>query len=174
MSKIYKKIDSYYKNAKEDIQKKLDITKEYQYTFVEENGKHIVEINSNNKLKLKAEYNIVGLYNIPVSVWYWSWSLPFVNKKLLEKVNIVKDFPQKLEKQKDFNKISELELEELYFLTSNNNFYCSGKNIDRIISLVLYLTEALWYFPVKIADETSTYKMERIEYIIITKILQFN
>lgn len=173
---MYKKIDNYYKKVKDDIQKKLDISKEYQYNFVEENGKHIVEINSNNKLKLKAEYNTVGLYNIPLSMWYWAWSLPFVNKKLLDKINIIKAFPQKLEKQKDFNKISQVELEELHFLTSNNNFYCSGQNIDRIIRLVLYLTEALWYFPVKHVDTevNNNNQMERIEYIIITKILQFS
>ena len=134
-TKYYKKIDTFFKNAKNDIQKKLDITNEYSYKFIEENDKNIVEISYDNKIKLKAEYNTIGVYNIPLSFWYWSWSLPFVNTKLLDKVEKIKSFSQKLEKENDFNKFSAEELEELYFITSNNNFYSSGQNIDRIIRL---------------------------------------
>jgi hypothetical protein len=172
-SKYYKKIDTFFKNAKTDIQKKLDITKEYNYNFIEENGNHVVEIRHDNKLKLKAEYNIIGIYNIALSFWYWGWSLPFINKKLLDETKKIQLLSKKLDKEKNFNKFNPEELEELYFTTSNNSFYCSSENIDRIIRLSMYITNALWYFPVKHTEENTT-QMEVVQYIIITKVLQFN
>ena len=178
-SKFYKKVDNYFKNIKDDIQKKLDITKEYQYNFVEENGLNIIEISIDNKIKLRAEYNIIGLYNIPLSIWYWGYSLEFVNRKLLDKLQIIKEFSKKLEiNDKNNNgEFKPVELEELYFITSNNNFYCSSQNIDKIIKIVLYLTKGIWFIPVKHSDKmigNINNQMDRIEYILINKILQFN
>ena len=173
--KFYKKIDNYFKDIKDDIQKKLDITKEYDYNFIEENGIHIVEISLDGKMKLKAEYNVIGLYNIGLSVWYWGYALQFINRKLVEKLQPIKNLVKTLEK--DSNNFSPVELEELHFITSNNNFYCSSQNIDRIIRLVLYLTKAIWYAPVKHFDKLvgdANNQMDRIEYIMITKIIQFN
>lgn len=176
-TKYYTKIDTFFKNAKNDIEKKLDIEQEYSYNFTQEDDRHIVEISHNNKLKLKAEYNTIGIYNIPLSFWYWSWSLPFVNTKLTDKVEKIKLFPKKLENEKDFNKFSPEELEELHFITSNNNFYLSSQNVNRIIRFAMYATNSLWYFPVKHSEkksEKNNNQMEIVEYIIITKVIQFN
>jgi hypothetical protein len=176
-SKYYKKIDSFYKNAKNDIEKKLNIINEYSYNFTKENDRHVVEISHNDKIKLKAEYNTIGIYNIPLSFWYWSWSLPFVNKELLDKAEKIKSFSQKLEKEKDFDKFTPEELEELHFITSNNNFYTTSENINRIIRFAMYVTNSIWYFPVKHSEQRSeknNNQMEIIEYILITKVLQFN
>lgn len=176
-TKFYKKMDSYFKNIKEDIQKKLDITKDYQYNFVEENGLNIIEIIFDNKIKLRAEYNIIGLYNIPLSIWYWGYALDFVNKKLVDKLQIVKQLPKTLLDSDSDIHFSSVELEELYFMTKNNDFYCSSQNIDKIIKLVLYLTKGIWYIMVKhsaqmVGDVNN--QMDRVEYILIHKILQFN
>ncbi len=167
-SKFYTKIDNYFKTIKDDMQKNLDIVKEYNYNFITENNVNIVEIISNGKIILRAEYCIIGLYNIGLSVWYWGWGLDFINRKFLDKLQVIKEFPKILEKDdKNFNN---LELEELHFITSNNNFYCSSQNLDRIIRFALYMLKAIWYFPVKYSDN----QMDKIEYIALTKILQFS
>lgn len=158
--KFYKKVDDYYKDIKDNIQSKLDINKEYEYIF----DGDTVNIMLNNKIKIKAEYNIVGLYNIGLSVWYWGYSIDFINKKFTEKLDIIRKFPIILEK--DSKEFSSQELEELHFMTSNTNFYCSGQNIDRIIKFVLFMTNSVWFVPIKNSD--------KIEYIILTKILQIN
>ena len=127
----------------------------------------------NNKLKLKAEYCIAGLYNIPLSIWYWGWNIAFVNKQIIKPVLQIKEFSKVImDNYKDFNKI---EAEELYYVVSNNNFYISGDNINKVIKLTLYLTKAIWCFPVKYNNrKNDTGEMDKIEYILITKILQFN
>ncbi|ARF09865.1 hypothetical protein Indivirus_4_37 [Indivirus ILV1] len=168
-SKFYKKIDNYFTNIKTDIQKKLDTTTEYDYNFINENDINIIEVISNGKIILKAEYCILGLYNIGLSVWYWGWGIDFINRKFSEKLKVIKDFPQTLEK--DHNKFRDLELEELYFITNNSNFYCSSQNLDRIIRFALYMINAIWYVPIKYSDNQGS-QMDKIEYIALTKILQ--
>ena len=161
MLKYYNLCADNYNLLKENISKKIDITKNYDYVF--ENN--IVELYLDDKLKLKAEYNIIGMYNIPMSVWYWGWNIAFVNKKLLESIKPIKAFETIL--NKDYAKFDKIEAEELHYLVSNDNFYVSGKNVDKIIKLALYLTKAIWYFPIK-------KESDKVEYILITKILQFS
>lgn len=163
--KFYTNVNNYFNEAKEQISKKIDVNKNYEYVF-DDNDINIVEIYLNDKLKLKAEYNIMGLYNIPLSMWYWSWDIAFVNKNLIKDVIKIKEFVNVIDKE--YNKFSKIEAEELHYVISNGMFYISGDNIDKIIKLALYLTKAIWYFPIKFEQ------MDKIEYILITKILQFN
>lgn len=161
MPKYYALCDNNYNLQKESITKKIDIKKDYDYTF----NDNIVELYLDDKLKLKAEYAMIGVYNIPMSVWYWGWNVAFVNKKLVEGVKAVRDFEKVLDK--DYAKFDKMEAEELHYLVSNDNFYISGKNVDKIIKLVLYLTKGVWIFPIK-------KESDKVEYILITKILQFS
>lgn len=165
--KFYTNVNNYFNESKEQISKKIDINKNYEYVF-NDNDVNIVEIYLNDKLKLRAEYNIMGLYNIPLSMWYWSWDIAFVNKNLIKDVIKIKEFVNVIDKE--YNKFDKIEAEELHYVISNGMFYISGDNdnIDKIIKLGLYLTKAIWYFPIKFEQ------MDKIEYILITKILQFN
>lgn len=168
---MYKLFDDNYNKLKNDISKKLDVGKNYNYEFNE----NIVEIYLGNKLKLKAEYELIGLYNIPMSTWYWAWNIAFLNKDLYKTTLKIKDYDDIL--KKEYKKFDKVEAEELHYLVGNDTFYISSKNIDKILKMALYLTNAIWYFPVKYADNNSKTDMEeldKVEYIIIKKVLQYS
>lgn len=151
----------------------VDLKQNYNFNFVEENNKNIVEIYIGKKLKLKAEYNIAGLYNIPLSVWYWSWDIAFINKNLFKELNKVKEFTEKL--NIDFDQYDPKEAEEMHYLLTNGNYYISSSNIDKLIKLILYITKGLWIFQLNHSNKKmGAEQLDRIEYILITKILQMN
>lgn len=159
--------DKLYHQKYKDMNKKIDLTKQYQYIFSSNDNKNIVEFYLNDKLKLKAEYNVIGLYNMTISVWYWGWNIAFINKKLIYEISKIKQSVQNLLKS---NEIKNKDKEELYYLVNNDNFYISNENVNKILKLVLFCTPGLWIFPVIYQTE----QLDRIEYILITKILQIH
>jgi len=169
---FYKEVVDYHNKLNEEISQKIDLKQNYNFNFVEEANKHIVEIYIDKKLKLKAEYNIVGLYNIPLSVWYWSWNIAFLNKTLFKELDKIKKFAESLDK--NYNNFDSKEVEELHYLLANDNYYISSGNIERLIKIILYITKGLWIFPINHSDKKSAEYLDRVEYILITKILQIN
>jgi hypothetical protein len=166
-------MNKYYESQETNIHKIMDVDKNYDYVFSEnESGKSIVEIYDNQKLKLKAEYSVIGLYNVSLSVWYWGWNIQFINRNLVKKSNRAKKFSKLLKNDYKQLNIDKYNAEELYYVTSQGNFYISLKNIDKIIKLILYLTRAIWYFEVKFIDKNQQDRIDKIEYILIEKILQ--
>lgn len=173
ITNFYKQVADYHNKLTDEISKKLDLKQNYSFNFVEENNKHIVEIYIEKKLKLKAEYNIVGLYNIPLSIWYWSWNIAFLNKELFKELDKVKVFTKSLDEQ--YEQFDSKDAEELHYLLANDNYYISSGNIDRLIKVILYITKGLWVFPINHNDKSSGAEhLDRVEYILITKILQIN
>jgi len=175
-NKFNSEINNYFNNQKDQISKKINIDDDFEFAFTENDNINIIEIYLNNKLKLRAEYNIIGMYNIPLSVWYWSWNIAFLNKKLIQNTIKIKDYINVL--NNEYDTFDKLEAEELYYILKNDNFYVSGNNLDKIIKLALYLTKGIWYFPIKHSMQTNHNRidfdqMDKIEYILITKILQF-
>lgn len=178
MNKLSDKINLNYNNLKKVISSKLDINKEYTYIFSNDNNNYIVEIYLDDNLIIKAEYDIVGLYNIPLSVWYWSWNISFINEKLIGNLSKVKEFSGNI--KDNYKNFDIKEADELYYLLSNGNFYVSSDKIDLIIKLVLYITGGIWIFPIKYSNKTNKInknniidQMDRIQYILITKIIQY-
>lgn len=169
---FWKKIDLYNDKKEGDMigkGVKLDERGNYEYVFTKSSsGIHIVEVYLDDKLVLKGEYCILGMYNIQLSVWYWSWNIVFVNKKLIGLV---------VEKVKGYNKVIEDKFEEferkdaelLHYFVGNDNFYIMHDNMDKLVKLGLYLVEGVWYFPIKKMNND----MHMVEYIIITKVLQY-
>jgi hypothetical protein len=159
-------INNNYNKLKKDISQKIKLDKKYDFIFDEDNNKNIVELKLDNKVKLKGEYNIVGLYNSTLSIWYWGWNIAFINKsKLIDKEKI-KEFKKLIED----NYFNDINIEELYYLVSNDNFYISEINMNNLIKLILYLIDGVWIFPIK----SENNKIINIKYIIITKIYQIN
>jgi hypothetical protein len=168
-------INKHYSVLKEKISKKIELDNDFEYIFTEQNNYHTVEIVLEGQVKIKGEYNIVGMYNIPLSVWYWGWNIAFINKKLIEKLDNIKNFLDSLEE--NFKDLNGKEAEEIHYLLSNDNFYTTSENIDKLIKLVLYITNAVWCFPIKHTQSNlkkNTDEMDRTDYIIVTKILQYN
>lgn len=172
--KFYTIINNYYNTQKEEITKKFNINKDYEYNFVNENNMDFVEVYLDGKIKLKAEYDIIGMYNVPLSVWYWSWNIAFINKSLIKNILPIKDFIDVLTKK--YNQFDKMEADELYYIVKNDNFYISGENLDKILKFVLYETKGIWYLPVKYTNKNkkTISDQDRIEYILITKIIQIN
>ena len=171
MTNFIETVNKYYNTSKSNIIKKMDIGRDYEFNFVEENNMNIVELYLDKKLKLRAEYSIIGLYNIPVSIWYWSWNIAFINKET------IKDVHDKLKKfvnilNKNYKEFDMKEAEELHYLFSNDNFYISANNIDKLIKIVLYLMNGVWILPVNHKNVNGK-TMDRIEYLLIKKIIQF-
>jgi hypothetical protein len=186
-------INSYYNSVNTDIQKKitnLNNKKNYEYIFSKKSDTHTVEVYLDNKLILKGEYCILGLYNIQLSVWYWSWNIAFINKKLIElPINKIKNFIGEI--NDNYKKFNNEEAELMHYLLSNDNFYISSKHIEKLVKLSLYLTKSIWYFPIKqtnnntdndTTDDSNDYinndyinndSPNTVQYIMITKILQY-
>ena len=165
--KFFDTIDSYYNSINDDMKKKiiLDNKNNYEFTFSQNDNTQIVEVYLNDKFILKAEYVILGLYNIQLSVWYWCWNIAFVNKKSIElSTDKIKTFINTLED--NYDKFNKHDAEVIHYLLSNDNFYISNDNINKIIKLSLYLTKSIWYFPIK-------QNSDLLQYVLITKILQY-
>lgn len=172
--KFFTDINNHYNILKNNISKSIDISKDFDYVFSNDNNIDIVEIYFDGKIKIKAEYNFIGMFNIPFSIWYWSWNIAFINKNLIKEMLPVKNFSKSMILEKNYYKYNKKNTDELYYITSNDNFYISHKNIDKILKLVLFLTKSVWYFPIKyINNKNQLDKIDKIHYILITKIIQF-
>lgn len=175
------KVDKYFNIKKKDIIDIIDPNYNYDYKFsTDKDNNAIVEVLKNNKLVIKAEYELLGLYNLFNSVWYWGFGLDLVNRDLVKGSKSIKEFSKIIKKNyEDFDK---KEAEILYFRTNNNNFYTSKKNIDNIVKLGLYITKSKWFLPVCYNNDnipiscekiSSNGSIKRLEYLIIKKIIQY-
>ena len=167
---FFDEINTYYDSINTDMQKKiknLNNKKNYEYVFSKNGSTPVVEIYLDDKFILKAEYCIVGMYNVQLSVWYWSWNIAFINKKLTElPIKKIKNFIEEI--NDNYNKFKSVDAEILHYLLSNDNFYVTNNNIEKMLKLSLYLTKSIWYFPIKQTNNEEN----SIQYILITKILQ--
>ncbi len=172
--KFFDKINSYYISINDDIQNKvkgLNNKNNYEYVFTKNDDTQLIEVYLDDKFVLKAEYAILGLYNIQLSMWYWSWNIAFINKKLIElPTKKIKNFIDII--NDNYDKFDKVDVETLHYLISNDNFYISNNNIDKIIKLSLYLTNGIWYFPIK-QNNNDNDDSNQLQYILITKILQY-
>lgn len=170
MNKIGNQINNYFNKMKREITNKIGNQNELNYTFEKDNNEiPIIEVFNKNQLLFKAEYNVIGIYNIPLSVWYWGWNIGFIDKKLINDILEVKNFKNILkDKYQEFDPI---EAEQFYYLLSNDNFYISNDKIELITKLVMFLTKGVWTLPILL--ENNTNEMDRIKYILIKKIVQY-
>tara|TARA_B100002019_G_C21132976_1_gene529220 strand:+ start:36 stop:590 length:555 start_codon:yes stop_codon:yes gene_type:complete len=169
-------INKYYKEKKEKINKIFDLKQQLKYNFTYNRDKniHIVEIyNKNNKLIFQSNYDIVGLYNIVRSVWYWGYNISMVDQQLIKKsrniLNISKDII------KNYSKYNSKDIDIYHYYSNNGNFMIKSSNIPNIIKLGLYSMEGEWVLPIrKGLDELDSNINDRtfdtIEYISIYNI----
>lgn len=180
-SHFFNKVEKYFKSQKNKILKFFDYNKDYTFKFYYDNNndQHIIELYHNNKKILKAEYSIIGMYNMINSIWYWGWDIDFINKKLIKQSELVKKFNENI--KKNYDTYDPIEAEELFYITSNSNFYISAEKVKKITKLFLYLVKGLWIIPIcygknginSICDgNENTNNIQKIKYILITKIIQ--
>jgi len=160
---MYDDIENYYLRQKEQFQFKIN--NGVKYTFSEKNGINYVEIIDHGKLVLKAEYSLIGLYNVGVSVWYWGWNIAMIDKSLIQKIKKIKKYYKTI--KAEYHKYNAQEIDEIYYFLRNGNFYISQQNVLKIVKLALFLTKSNWYLEVMRNDQTGG-----IQYIFIDKVVQ--
>lgn len=183
MNSFYNKIDSYHSKQKKNIKKKFDPNQNYKYKFTKDKqGNHIIEIyDDENKIKLKAIYEIIGLYNLINSVWYWAWDISFVNRALTKESLKIKELAKDI--KNNYKKYLPDEADQLYFVSTNGTFFITTENVTRLIKLLLYLSKGEWYLFIAHNKNDSMIQSQnldnqnldnqRIEYILLKKIIQF-
>lgn len=160
---IEQKIGEYI--GKHNKNEKLSINENYKFTFMYINEReHIVDVYIDEKLVIRANYEVLGCYNIINSIWIWSWCISYIEDDLTEN-------PKKSAKHEygilSQNKITKDVEEYLYYL-SMQSFFISYKNLKKILRLGQYMTKSLFVLPHKIDDD----KPIMIEFILIKKIIQ--
>jgi hypothetical protein len=173
------KINKYFSQIKKDININIDPIKNYKYKFyTDNNNNHIVQLFDNNKIIIEAIYDIAGMYNIYNNVWYWGWNIDVVDRQLVKQSEKVKEFAKYI-KNNSTKMSNNIDMDKLYYWSSNGNFYISHANIIHPIKLVLYLTKSMWYMPVCYGKDstkpvlcTNKKHISRIEYILIKKIIK--
>ena len=134
-----------------------------KFVFGYNNNKPTVNVydRDKNKILFEAEYEHIGIYNETVSIWYWSWNIPFINKKLYASKNRIKSYPDELIKK--FKKYDPFRLEELYFYLTNDNFYCQKKDCDLPAKIALHILDAEGFIKKQKSEDL-------VEYILIKNI----
>ncbi len=169
-------INEYYQKQKEKISKKYNPDKQYTYKF----KNNIIELYNNSELIMKAEYELIGIYNIFNSIWYWAYNIEAVDRSLTKESEKIKDFAKTL--LTDIKNYDKVEAEYYRFLSNNPNFYISSNKILKLVKLMLYVTKGEWYIPICEGKDNVTCTnnkinkndtVKRIEYIMIKKIIYF-
>lgn len=162
-------INNVFNDKKKAISKVIDINKNYNNKIYKNNdGKYMLEFFENDKSVMKTECCMMGMYNVYNSVWYWAWNLDNIDKQLLD--NKVQNFSHEIKRKlEDIKKVHDVQyMEQLYYRTSNGNFYISPKNIEGLIKLGLYILDGHWVTSIPIEGDD---KIKRVEYYVLTKIL---
>lgn len=185
-SKFVDKIDQYYKSKKSDIEKKINFNKSYKINFyVDDQDNHIVDlIDENGDVILKAEYDLLGIFNVINSTWYWGWNIQMADKLLTKASKKIKNFPDYI--KSNYNHFTHHDAEYFNFITDTGNFFTDQSKINDIVKFGLYYLNGLWYLSICTGrDEKSqtcyhnsnntakhSDNIIRFEYIIIKNILK--
>ncbi|AYV82021.1 MAG: hypothetical protein Homavirus2_25 [Homavirus sp.] len=173
---IEDKIDKYFNEKKKEISERFDPDKNYSYKLQkDDNGAFYIELYDDNKLILKAEYDLMGMYNMFNSVWYWAHNIQFIDRNMAKKSQEIKGFAKEL--KENYDNYDSVELEAYYYMCKNGNFYASSNNVLKMVKLMLYVTNGLWYIPICAGKDNVTCmtnktksSIKRMEYLMIKKI----
>jgi hypothetical protein len=178
-SKFNKEMERYYDKQKGRYSDRVDGSKSYDSNmYVDDNGRHIIELSYDGKVRFKAEYELIGMYNVANSMWYWGWAIDLIDKSLVESSRKMLDFPKFI--KENYSMFTSEEADDLYFKTSTANFYTDQKNIEKILKLTLFQLKADWFITVchgrddtkKTCEvKTNDPSQFRTEYLLIKKLL---
>ena len=163
---VLKKINNYYNKKSEKYTKILNKIKKISYKMDYDNNEQpIIKIrdadDSNNTI-LVGNCQTIWLYNEKTSMWYWSWNIPFINRKQYKDLIKIKEFTEDLKDNSD--KYIPYELEELYFYLDTGSFYCN--ELIKPSKIALYLSKGEWVVPIEKTDNN----IKTIQYVLITDI----
>lgn len=169
---LEQKVNSNYIKKQKSIK---GIGSTYEYLIENDKPKIIIK-DSDGNLFLKADYKLLGIYNLYNSVFYWSYNLSYLNQLLV--INKNNEYNKELlHNMKDYEDITYVEF--INYITSNDNFFISIKNIDVIIKFSLYLHKKFeWCLPVCDSKVSCIIQdsdiPKKIEYIMLYNIAYYN
>jgi hypothetical protein len=181
--KYSQKVSDYFDNCEKQIKKSYDVSKQYNHKFVtEDGGRHIIELidkKEGSTPVIRAEYEIIGVYDMITSVWYWGWNIDFVDRGLVKTIESVKKIKSEIEK--NYKGFEPIEADYLNFISSNGNFFTVNDRIQGLIKLALYECDAKWYIPIVHSDQLNPYVLsdeknvvtgaKRVEFLLIKSLI---
>lgn len=99
---ILKKINEYNNKKIIEINKKLNIKKNYNISFDKDKKQNII-ISEGNKKTLVGKYIFLGIYQPDNQLWIWASSIPGVNQKHIKFINNIKNKNYLFENDDDIN-----------------------------------------------------------------------
>ena len=176
-------IDNYFYTKKNDIDKILIPTIKFKFKLsYDDNTKEytITIVDVNNKLIMRALYDIIGIFNIINSVWYWSYNIDMIDRNLQVSSSNIKKVPEYI--VQNYKNVNSKEMDYIYYICTNGNFYVTElDNIQKMIKLCMFINNGVWYVPIVydmnnipeiIYSEIDLKKYSRIEYLMITQLIQ--
>ena len=84
------------------------------------------------------------MYDTITNMWYWSYSLDYIDKNLCIKKSVINDMYKYIKKNSQI--IEQQDFEDITFRLNNNSFYMSTiNNIIPLTNLLLYFEKSLDY-----------------------------
>ena len=87
---ILKKVNDYNNKKMIEINKKLNIKKNYIINFDKENKQNIIILEENKKI-LVGKHIFLGIYQPENQLWIWASSIPGINQKNIKLIHEIKN-----------------------------------------------------------------------------------
>jgi len=157
-------INEYYNKKSDKYNKIFKNSKDFSYKIdYDNNDEPELRVNNKGKNILIAKCQTIGLYNEDVSMWYWSWNIPFINRKQYKDLIKIKGFSEDM--KKNSVKYLPYEIEDICFYLENDSLFCYKDDL-KPINIALYLSKGEWVVPI----EKVNNNMKVVEYVLITEI----
>jgi hypothetical protein len=168
MVELLKKVDKYYEEQKNKIDK---VYKERTITNIEFNEiqgeeKHLVNLSNNDTAIASAEYSYMGIYDKTLGMWKWAWGFLYIDPKLRIDADKVRDYQNEIKKM--YTNEDAVIYEQLYYMTKNGYFFIKKGEMLKLIKLMLYITKGLWFVPI----ESKENNHEILTFIMLKKIVR--
>lgn len=137
--KLFAQVEKYYQSNKFDFDiRDPQLTLESKQT----DGDNIIKIYKQTATIFSGIYNILGVYDMGVSMWYWSYILDYMDQSLCTSKDVITNI-------RNFCRNGQLDkpnIEDVVFRTSNDSIYMSSiNNILPLIKILLYFTKSSDY-----------------------------
>ena len=137
----------------------------YKFHFTHTENQHLVDLFIKKKHILRAEYEVLGTYNLINSIWIWAWNTNQIEKKLTLYSSQIKSYSENLTEK---NTNSNPKIEELIYYGTTGSMFISYKNLEKFLKFCKIVINKNNIIPHTI--EPNNPKI--IEYIIIKNIIQ--
>lgn len=157
--KIIDKIKKNKNEKNKEINKILNIKKNYNINFKKDSVNTIVITDEDDNKILTSEYIFFGIYQPSTKLWIWSSSIPGVNKNQIELVNNIrnKSFIFENDNDKDILLYNQLLTNDVLNLNGSDDI------LEKINDVLLYLSDSLVIL-------TPLNSLGNLQYIGLTKI----